>query len=43
MAVSRTVSEIHQLIRQKSPIFSSPLYSAHPLGVKPPELSNDPQ
>jgi len=41
MAVSCTVSEIHQLIGQKSPNFLTPLYSAPPLGVKPSELSND--
>jgi len=42
-AVSRTVSEIHQLIGQKSPNFLTSLYPATPLGVKTSELSNDPQ
>jgi len=43
MAVSRTVSEIHQLIGQKLPNFLTPLYSAPLLEVKPSELSNDPR
>jgi len=38
-AISRTVSEIHQLIDQKSSNFLTPLYLMPPLGVKPSELS----
>jgi len=43
MAVSRTVSEIHQLIGQKLPNFVTLLYLAPPLMVKASELSNDHQ
>jgi len=43
MAVSRTVSGIHRLIGQKSPIFTPSLYSAPQLGVKPLELSIEPR
>jgi len=42
MAVSRTVSEIHRLICQKSPNFLTLSYLAK-LGVKLSELSNDRQ
>ena len=40
MAISRTISEIHQLIGQKVPNFLTRLYFAPLLGVKPSELSN---
>jgi len=43
MAVSCTVSEIHQTYWSKIALFSHPLYSARPLGVKPSELSNNPR
>jgi len=43
IAISCTVSKIHQLSGQKSLNFLTPLYSASLLGVKPSELSNDPQ
>ena len=38
-AVSRTISEIHQLSGQKLSKFLTPLYSAPPVEVKPSELS----
>jgi len=41
MTVSRTVSEIHRLIGQKSPNFLTSLVFGASLGVKLSELSND--
>jgi len=43
MVVSRTVSEIHQLIGKKLPHFSPPLVFGALVGVKPLALINDRQ